>query len=89
MGSVRSNMVTSLFPTASVVGGGDPLGLFAVVVIATLVIVLVTKEIVSVGSEDRRLDPRLRFLSKTLNAPILAMLALFVVIVIVRAWQVL
>lgn len=90
MGSIRRTMVTSLVSAAPIdLPGGEVLGLSAIVVVATLLTVLLLKELVSVGSEDRRLDPRLQFLSRILNAPVLALLTVFVVVLIVRAWQVL
>ena len=83
-------MVTSLVslsPTTMTVG--DVLGLSAIVVVATLLALLLVKELVSVGGEDRRLDPRLQFLSRILNPPILGLITVFVVVIIVRAWQLL
>ncbi len=83
-------MVTSLVslsPTTMTVG--DVLGLSAIVVVATLLALLLVTELVSVGGEDRRLDPRLQFLSRILNGPVLGLITIFIVIIIVRAWQVL
>ncbi len=83
-------MVTSLASIApTALPGGDVLGLSSIVVIVSLLALLLTKELVSVGSEDRKLDPRLQFLSRILNAPVLGLLTVFVVTLIVRAWQLL
>ena len=83
-------MVTSLVSLSPAnMSGGNVLGISAIVVIATLLALLLIKELVSVGSEDRRLDPRLQFLSRILNGPALGLITIFIVIIIVRAWQVL
>ena len=83
-------MVTSLVSVSPAdMPGGDVLGLSAIVVVATLLVLLLIKELVSVGSEDRRLDPRLQFLSRILNPAVLGLITVFVVIIIVRAWQLL
>ena len=84
-------MVTSFVSAApaTVPPGWDVLGLASIVVIVTLLVLLLTKDVVSVGSEDRRLDPRLQFLARVLNAPVLGLFTVFVVTLIVRAWQIL
>lgn len=81
-------MVTTLVTTNPfTVSGSDVFGLFTYIVVGVLIAVLMLKELVSVGSEDPRQNPRLQFLSRSLNAPIIALLLVFLVIVIVRAWQ--
>ena len=64
-------------------------GLLGIVTIISLLIVALMKEFGSGGSEDERSTTRSQFLLRTLDAPILAMLPVFVVIVAVRVWEVL
>lgn len=67
----------------------DVFGVFTYIVVAVLIAVLMLKEFVSIGGGERRHNPRLQFLSRVLNAPIFALLVVFLVIVTVRAWQIL
>ena len=64
-------------------------GLLGIVTIISLLIVALMKEFGSVRSRDERSTSGPQFLLRTLDAPILAMMAVFVVIVVVRAWGVL
>ena len=64
-------------------------GLLGIVTIISLLIVALMKEFGSVRSRDERPISGPQFLSRTLDAPILAMLAVLVVIVAVRILEVL
>ena len=64
-------------------------GLLGIVAIISLLIVALMKEFGSVRGRDESSTSGPQFLLRTLDAPILAMLAVFVVIVVVRAWEVL
>ena len=64
-------------------------GLLGIVTIISLLIVALMKEFGSGRSEDERSTSGSQFLLRTLDAPILATLAVFIVIVAVRVWEVL
>jgi hypothetical protein len=80
-------MVTTVISTTTVTdldsATADLLGIIAV---ATLIVVLIVKEVLSARVDRRRLDARVRFASQTLNAPILALLCVFLVLLVVRVW---
>jgi hypothetical protein len=60
--------------------------LLGIVAVAALILILAIKELVGVRAGRRGVDPRLRFASQALNAPILALLSVFLVILVVRVW---
>ncbi len=82
-------MVTAV-PIPSVVAAAELAGgLLDITIIIALVVILLVKELGSatIGAESRR--PRLRFLVSALNAPILSLLAVFILIVVERALDIL
>jgi len=83
-------MGTTVIPpaTAAAISAGDA-GLLSIVAIATLILLLVVRESVSARATGRREDPRLQFLSRLLTAPVLALLAVFATIVVVKIWEIL
>ena len=82
-------MVTPVAAPAIVDAATLAAGLLSVAAIVALVIILIVRELGSAeaGRPGRR--TRLRFLVVSLNAPILALLTVFVVVVIVRMLEVL
>ncbi len=69
--------------------GGVNTDFLSIVAAVTLIILLFAKEFVGAWASGRRRDARFDFLSKALNGPILALLAVFATIVVVRVWDVL
>jgi len=83
-------MGTSIIPpAASVAITGIDAGVMSIVAIATLVLLLVVREAVGARGFGRREDPRMQYLSRVLTAPILALLAVFATILVVKIWEVL
>ncbi|HII39982.1 MAG TPA: hypothetical protein HA326_02065 [Thermoplasmata archaeon] len=76
-------------PATTVAITGMDAGILGIVAIATLILLLVVREAVGSRGFGRREDPRMLFLSKVLTAPILALLAVFATIVVVKIWEVL
>lgn len=62
---------------------------FSIAAVIALIVILAVREIGSVGVREGRRTLRLRFLLEALNAPILALVTVFAVVVIVRAFEVL
>jgi len=60
-----------------------------IVAVIALLLILVVREVGSTGMRSRRRHPGLPFLLRTWNAPILALLVVFVVILALRILQVL
>ncbi len=82
-------MVTSV-PTPAVVSAAELAGdLLQITIIIILVVILLVKEVGSATIRGERRRPRLRFLVSALNAPILSLLAVFILIVVERALDIL
>lgn len=81
-------MVTTLLPTAtSLIADGPISSVLSIVGVVILLVVLFAKEVAGARLESRRSRPGLRLLLGIYNAPILALLAVFIVVTIVRIWQ--
>lgn len=83
-------MVTTVIPTPSLSAiAGSLVDTVSVVAVATLILLLIVKESVGGRIGGRLGDPRLQFLSKALDGPILALLVVFAVVVVVKVWEIL
>ena len=82
-------MVTSVPTTAAILAAGLSGGLLIATAIVALIVLLIAKELGSAEVGGERRHPRLRFLVATLNAPILSLLAVFIVVVAVKVWEIL
>lgn len=60
-----------------------------IVAIIALILTLVVREIGAAGARTQRRNPGLQFLLRTWNAPILALLVVFIVIIALRVAEVL
>ena len=79
-------VVSTTAATAAAALGGD---VFSIATIVALVVMLVVREMGSAQVVGQRRHLRLRFLVLALNAPILSLLAVFVVVVAVKVWEIL
>lgn len=82
-------MVTSVLTTAVARAADLAGGLLGITTIIALIVSVVVKELGSAQVRRGRRHNRLRFLVSALDAPILSLLAVFILIVVVRAWEVL
>ncbi len=83
-------MVTSVVPTSTAFAiAGVDAGVLSVISIVLLVILLIAKEFVSSQAKEAGPDSPSKVLSASLNAPILALLCVFLVLVVVKVWEVL
>ena len=82
-------MVTVVSTTAATAAAALAGGVFTIAAIVALVVLLVVREMGSAQVGGQRPHIRLRFLVLALNAPILSLLAVFVVVVAVKVWEIL
>jgi len=84
-----SMVTTALSPAMAIHDAALGGVFFSIAAVLTLIVILAVREIGSVGVREGRRTLRLRFLLEALNAPILALVTVFAVVVIVRAFEVL